>query len=795
MLHNFLILTCRRLWRMRAFTFVNLIGLSVAIASCILLSGHVMDELSYDRYHTRAERIFRLNLGNLTHGGRSAITSGAMARDFAQDFPEIVSYVRFKQFPSLIEQGESQFYEDRLFYADSTVFDVFDFTLSQGDQQTALDEPFSIVLTETAAKKYFGDASPLGRSLKIDNNNEFEVTGIMHDMPRNSHFTADFLAPISSLENHPDSSVSYWQLNSWFSHYYHTYLLLNSEADVKTLGPKIEKITVKYSNPEHFELYGRDMGLYLQPLTDIHLNPVFGELQPQGRRQNLYIFGIVALIILLIACSNYANLTTALALHRNREIGVRKALGENQQMLTSTFFGEAFLVTSISIILAVALTGLASPVFAHITGQQFEFNNRMWPVILAICMLTTFLGGLYPAYVSRSFSPIHIFRKDAQKIKGIAINKGLIIFQFVLSLGLIVSTFVVHSQLKYMQRQPLGMNIDQVIVLPTRGNPEITHRFAAFEQALKNSPDIQSTTISELVPGEQVYGFACKFEDQEFAANYASNPVGYDYFETYQMTLLAGRTFLRDLQTDTIEKAIINEALARELGWDDPNEAIHKRFDFGNDGVTTGEVIGVVKDAHFNSLRQNIRPMLFFISPMFYHRISIRVNTDNMQASLDQIEETWRQFFPDLPFEYFFADAHFGKQYITDQRLAHAFTYFVTIAILLAAIGLISLSALMIRRRVKEIAIRKVIGATTSGLTRMLTGEFVKLVVFAMIIAFPLAWYAMNTWLKTYAFRIEIPIWVFIVSGIIAIIVVVLSVSIQSVKAALNNPVTSLRSE
>jgi putative ABC transport system permease protein len=346
-----------------------------------------------------------------------------------------------------------------------------------------------------------------------------------------------------------------------------------------------------------------------------------------------------------------------------------------------------------------------------------------------------------------------------------------------------------------MQNQPLGMQIDQVIVLPTRGNPLITRRFGAFEQAMKNSPDIRSTTISELVPGEQIFGFVCKFEDQEEAANYASNPVGHDFFETYQMELAAGRTFQRDLPTDTIEKAIINESLARLLGWKDPNDALHKRFDFGNDGEVTGEVIGVIKDAHFNSLRHRIQPMVYFIEEMFYQRISIRVNTNNMQASLDHVEETWKQFFPDLPFEYFFADAFFGKQYLTDQRLAYAFTCFVAIAILLATIGLISLSALMLRRRVKEIAIRKIVGATTPGLTRMLTGEFVGLAIIAMLIAFPVSWYAMQQWLKTYAFRIDIPLCVFIVNGCITLIGVVVSVSAQSVKAALANPVKSLRSE
>ncbi len=795
MLKNNLKITIRRLWNKRSYAFINIAGMAIAVTSCLLLFSHIQKELSFDKYHQKADRIHRLNIGNFNTANRSVVSSGAMLPAFAADFPEIENFVRFRKFPSLVENGATQFYEDAFFYTDSTVFEVFDFELVAGNENTALAEPFNIVLTQKAAQKYFGDRSPIGQNLEIDNQFTFQVTGVLKEVPNNSHFTFEYLASVSSLRQHPNESIRYWQLNSWYSHYYHSYILAKPGVDVNALATKIERIAAKYSNPEFYQLYGQEMGLYLQPLTAIHLNPQYGEMETQGNLQNLYIFGLIAFIILLIACSNYANLATALTLQRHREIGVRKVLGAGKKQVSLPFFGESFLVSGSSLLFACALLQLINPFWSQLTGHPFAFTSEMLPLTLLIFLITGLLGGAYPAFIGSSFHPASIFRKTTLKVGNLSVNKGLIVFQFVLSLGLIVATIVVYEQLQFMQSQSLGMDMEQVVVLPTRGNPTVTQRFAAFQNELKQSNDIKATTISELVPGQQIFGFVCRFEGQESGDSYSTNPISYDYFETYDIEMAAGRAFSQAIPSDTLERAIINETLARELGWNDPQDAIGKTYDFANDGENVGHVIGVVKDAHFRSLHQQVQPLLFMMDDQFYRHISLRLSAQNMPQTLGAIEQTWQQFFPNLPFDYFFADEHFGQQYAADQRLAALFAYFVSLAILLACFGLFGLSAFAVERRVKEIGVRKVLGATVLNVVHLLSKDFLKLVAIAFIIATPIAYFLMDKWLADFAYRIDIQGWMFVVAGVSAILIAFLTVSFQGVKAALMNPIESLRSE
>ena len=795
MFNNFFLITLRRLWNKKSYAFLNIGGIAIAITSCLLLLNHIQKERNFDKFHQNAENIYRLNIGNFNETGRSAVSSGAMTPAFAPDFPEIEEYVRFRKFPSLVKKEDIQFYEDAFFYTDSTVFNVFDFELIAGNPRTALAEPFSLVLTQKAAKKYFGDTSPIGQQLEIDNQFTFQVTGVLKEIPDNAHFNFEYLAAVSSLRQHPDESVRYWQVNSWYSHYYHSYLLLKPETDADLLGQKIERIAAQYSNPEYYELYGQEMGLYLQPLTGIHLNPQYGELEAQGSWQNLYIFGIIALIILLIACSNYANLATALTLQRHREIGVRKVLGADKRQLSLPFFGESFLVSGLGVLLAFVFLQMGNPLWSTITGYAFELTKEMVLIALFIFFSTSILGGIYPAFIGSSFHPISIFKKAPLNIGQLSVNKGLIVFQFVLSLGLIVATLVVYEQLQFMQNQSLGMDIEQVVVLPTRGNPNVTQKFAAFENELKKSTSIHAATMSELVPGQQIFGFICRFEGQEKGENYLTNPVSYNYFKTYGMELIAGRAFSKEVSTDTLERAIINETLARELGWHDPQEAIGKRYDFANDGENIGQVIGVVKDAHFRSLHRAIPSLLFMMDDQFYRHISLSLSTQNMPQTLATIEKTWQQLFPNLPFDYFFADEHFGQQYVADQQLAALFTYFVSLAILLACLGLFGLSAFAVEQRIKEIGVRKVLGATIGNVVVLLSKDFLKLVGIAFVIAVPLTYFFMDKWLEDFAYRIDIQGWMFIVAGIAAGSIAFLTVSVQSIKAALANPINALRSE
>lgn len=791
MLNNYFKIILRNLYKNKTYTFLLAGGLSIGMAACLSIVQYIQKELSYDSFHQNSEHIYRLNVGNLNSGGRSAVTSGAMAPAFAPDFPEIENFVRFRHFPSLVQQGDLQFYEDQFFYTDSTLFEVFDFELVNGQAATVLAEPYSVILTEAAAKKYFGAENPIGQNLEIDNQFNFKVTGVIKEAPSNTHFNFDFLASIASLRQHPNESVRNWQLNSWYSHYYHTYLLLNEKADANALGQKIERIAKEYSNPENYELYGREMGLYLQPLTSIHLNPIHGEIVAQGQMRNVWILGIVAFFILLIVCSNYANLATAFAMKRSTELGVRKVMGAGKRQLIALFFNESFLISGLSLIVALALAQLLS----SFLGFDFSLTWEVFLVAFLMLIFTGSLGGLYPAFIGATFHPVSIFRKAERKLGGLPVIRSLVVFQFVITFILIVATIVVFQQMNFMKEQPLGMNMEQVLVLPTRGNPQVTRQFEAFENELKKSPEIINTTISELIPGNQVFGFVCQFEGMENGENFPSNPIGFDYFETYGIEMAAGRSFSRDISTDTLERAIINETLAKQLGWQDPQEAIGKRFDFANDGENVGKVIGVAKDFHFRSLEFDIQPMLFLMDDHFYNQISLRLSSSNFTKTLAKVENTWKDFFPELPFEYFFADEHFGQQYASNQQMAKLYFYFVSLAIILACMGLFGLSMLAAQQRIKEIGIRKVLGASVFKITTLLSSDFLKLVLVALIVASPIAWYAMQSWLENFAYRMDLQWTPFFLAGILGLGIAFLTVSFQSIKAAMTNPVNSLRDQ
>lgn len=779
----------------KLYTFILVGGLAIGIATSLLILEYINIERSFDSFHTKADRIYRLNLGNLNREGQSAVSSGAMTPAFAPDFPEIENFVRFRKFPSLVAFGDKRFNEDKFFYTDSTVFEVFDFELLEGRIREVLAEPFSIVLTEHAAKKYFGEKEAVGQVLEIDNQFSFQVKGIMKNVPETAHFSFDFLASISSLRQHPDESVRYWQLNSWYSHYYHSYLLLKENADAEALAQKIEHIAKDYSNPEFYAQYGREMGLYLQALRSIHLHSAYGELEAQGRIQNIYIFGIVVFFILLIACSNYANLAVALALKRNKEIAVHKVMGAKKLQLATKFFAESFLISGLGLLGGLVLAQVFSAALSNLLGYSIQLTWALVPIALLLFLFTGILGGIYPAFIGTSFQSASIFRNTGQKLAGLSLSKGLVVFQFTISMLFIVATLVVYQQMKFMQEQPLGMDIEQVVVLPTRGDPEVSREFAAFETELKKEPAVANTTISELVPGQQIFGFVVKFEGMEDGENFPTNPVGYDFFQTYDMELLAGRSFSREMDADSLEKAVINETLARQLGWIDPQEAIGKRYDFANDGENVGEVIGVVKDAHFRSLQFTISPLLFLIDNQFDRHISIRLATNNLAQSLASIENTWASFFPELPFEYFFADEYFGRQYEADQKMTRLFFYFVGLTILLACMGLFGLAALAANRRTKEIGIRKVLGASVLGIVGLLSKDFIKLVLLALVLAVPLSWYVINLWLEDFAYRIAINWWVFLIAAVVVMGVAILTVSWQSLRAAVANPIESLRNE
>lgn len=790
-----LIISIRALRRNPLSGAINISGLAIGIACCLLIFGYLDQEWNYDRSHKKADRIFRLNIGNLTNDGRSAITAGAMAPDLAPDFPEIEQFTRFRHFPSLVAKGEERFYEDRFFYTDSTVFEVFDFPLAAGNPKQALAQPFSIVLTREGAEKYFPGENPLGQTLRIDNREEFQVTGVLGELPAAAHFHFDFLASVSSLRTHPDLSVRYYQLTSWFSHYYYTFLLLKPDTDLRKFEEKIKHSAKTYAPPDDFERYGTQMGLYLQPLTDIHLNPVYGELAPQGSRSNLRIMGLAAIFILLIACVNYANLSAALGLTRAKEMGMRQLMGSGKSRLIRQLMGEAFILSFLAMLLGYGLAWVFRGPLGQITGQQLNFGPSMIGAAAGLFLFSGIVGGIYPTWMGIRFSPIRMVKSGVDKPGKLPLAKILVVFQFAVSIILIIATLVVFRQLKFMQESPLGLNVDQVLVLPIHGNEGVIRQLPAFQSAIKANPGVVSTTVSELVPGQPIFGFVSKVEGMESALNFQSIPMGYDFLETFQLELVAGRDFSRDISTDTLERAIVNESFVRYAGWKTPEEALGKSFDMGNDGVNTGHIIGVVKDAHFRSLKFDISPLVFFLDDGFYHHISIRLSGDNMSASLAYIEKTWEGLFPQAPFNYFFADENFNLQHAAELRTGKLFALFGGLSIFLACCGLFGLSFFTVRRRGKEISIRKVLGATVLGIVQLISKDFMKLVLSSIFIATPLAWYFMSGWLENFAYRAAMGTGVFWLAGVLSAVIAFLTLSIQALKTAIANPADLLKEE
>ena len=792
-MRDFLTQTWRRIKRNRLYSLVNLMGMTLGLICLILIGMHVKHETSFDKFHEKSDRIFRLNVGNISSGNRSAVNAGVIAPMISPDFAEIENFVRFRKFPSLLTYDDQTHYEDDFYYTDSTIFDVFDFKLSQGNPSSALDAPNSVILTSKMAKKYFGEDNPIGKILQVDSWSQFQVTGVLEDLPTNSHIGFEFLASISSLKNHPDISVRYWQLNSWYSHYYHTYLLLTPHVDYAQFSERIELLAKEYSNPDFYELYGREMGIYLQPLTDIHLATIHGELKAQGNKRSLYILSTAAIVILLIACSNFTNLATVLALKRRREVGIRKILGADSNTISLTFLGESFLFTTVSALLAVIFISAIFPILSLHYPLSSLTDPKAVFILAGIIGFTTLLSGLYPAGVAKMFAPMTLTKTENGVGRKMTVNKYLIAFQFALSCGLVAATLAIYNQLRFMENQPLGMDLEPVVAIPTRGNPEVNLRYDAFRNELLSKPEVINLTRSELIPGEQISGFVCRFEGMDAGRSFPSNPVGYDFFDTYGIEILAGRVFSRDYSTDTLERAVINRSLARELGWNNPEEAIGKTYDFGNDGENEGFVIGVVEDVHFRSLRYDIRPMLFLMDDHFYHHISIQLTGKNMRETLASIEDSWYAVFPNIPCQVIFADEFYGLQYHADREVAHAFLLIVGLAIFLACIGLLGTTAFNIQQRTREIGIRKVLGASMQNIVTLVSRDLILLVLIGIIVSLPITAILIENWLEDFAYRTHISFWVYMLAGIFGLMVACGTSLFQSVRAASVDPTHTLR--
>jgi len=806
---NYLKIAFRNLTKYKFISFINLFGLTIGLTCCLLITTYILNELSYDRYNTNADNIYRVTRDFNNENGVVSLRLSTISPPFGyylpNDFPEIQKMTR------LLDNGITPLrYKDKLineqnvFFADENLFDVFTVKVLKGNPRTALSGPFSVMLTEETAKKYFGDEDPMNKVIRANNQFDVKVTGIYKAFPANAHIHPGMLVSFNTLK---DSAV-YGEKNlrtNWSNNSFFTYLLLPPHYNTARMISQFPAFIDRHMRNEEYigKQASKFTKLNLQKLTDIHLySHTDYEAEPNGDIKRVYIFAAIALFILLIACINYMNLSTARSTLRAREIGVRKVIGALKRELIFQFLSESVLLSWVAILIAFAFLYLTLPWLNKISGQQLSLPILMKWQILVPFFLTPFivgiLSGIYPALFMSSFQPVKTL-KGLYKTGGssISFRKALVITQFAISIILIITTATVFQQLHYMQKKSLGFDKEHIVVIPY--NNALNDKYDAFRSELLSNSNFKNATRTSRIPTGRLLddmGAYTLSGDSMKPANTDIKfvSVDYDFVPAYGIRMAAGRNFSRAYGTDTLS-FVLNESAVKALGWKTSQDAVGKDFKYGN---TKGHVIGVIKDFHFESMHQQIVPLVLVMFPpslSYFNNLSVKFSGDNIAASLIYLENTWKKLLPEIPYQYAFLDDNFDKLYQAEQRQGNIFTIFACIAIFIASLGLFGLSAFSISQRIKEIGIRKVLGADVSTIVALLSKDFLKLVVISAIIAFPVAWYFMKNWLQDFAYRISMPWWIFIIAGMVAAFIALITISFQAIKAAISNPVKSLRTE
>lgn len=811
MLQNYIKIAVRNLLRHKSFSFINLFGLSTGLACCLLIGLYIWNELSFDRYHEKAGRIWRMSRKFYNKDGSQQLHLGHLAPPFGpllkNDFPDMEEVTRLLQTNTTVRIGEQFFSEDQMFYAEPNVFRVFDIPLRSGNPASALNEPYSVMLNETTAKKYFGTADPMNRILRFSGRFDLKVTGIFQDFPYNSHFHPALLVSFSTLNDTLVYGAEALRTN-WGNNSFSTFVLLPENYPVQKLEGQFPAFLDKHMQGMAMEANAPKpsswTSLHIEPLTGIHLKShLDSEIEENGDIRRVYIFSIIALFVLLIACINYMNLTTARAAVRAREIGVRKVVGAFQHNILLQFLSESVLLAFFAALLAFGIAYLALPLVNDLLGQELQVSSAaMWAapaLLLGLTALTGLLAGAYPAFYLSGLKPLSILKNEKSGRSGGALRKVLVVGQFAVSVVLIIATVVVFRQLQFLQNQKLGLNKDHVVTAFCYN--DLAPRFESFRNEILNNAAVKNVTRSSRLPSGRLldsFGSAQAQVDtdtlQQSEVDLKFVTVDHRFAQTYELEMAAGRFYQQDFGSDRTESFIVNEAASKMIGWKTPQDAVDKRINYGN---RDARIVGVLKDFNFESLHQEIQPMIFYIprDSTRFNFLSFRLDAAHIDEGLAHLKATWQKFLPEYPFEYRFLDEQYGKLYEAEQRQGRVFISFALLAILIACLGLFGLTAFVVQQRVKEIGIRKVLGATVPGLLMLLSKDFLKLVGIALLIASPVAWYFMQQWLEDFAYRIRIDAWVFLSAGLLAVLVAFLTVSFQSVKAALANPVNSLRNE
>jgi len=810
MLKNYFTIAWRNLVKNKAFTAINIAGLAIGIATCLVIMLFVQDELSFDRFNEKADQIVRVVFRGTMNGEKMKESSvmAPVAPTLRSDYPEVLDATRLLQYGSpKIVVGDKTFKDANFAYVDSNFFNVFTLPLIKGDAKTALVEPYNVVITQAISEKYFGKADPIGKILNFkDAHQLYKITGVIKEVPVNSHFHFDIFGSMASV---PDA-----RNNSWLSGSYFTYLVLQKNDDPKKLEAKLPQAVEKYMGPQvkqalgvslaDFRKKGNDIGLYLQPLTDIHLKSDFSNgLEAGGDIRYVYIFGAIALFMLLIACINFMNLSTAGASKRAKEVGIRKVLGSLKYELIGQFLVESALLTFFSLALALMLVRISLPVFNSLSGKHLQLNFLQNPLMISALLLfwlfVSMLAGSYPAFYLSSFKPVAVLKsKFISKGKSISFRSGLVVFQFIISVGLIVGTTIVYQQLSYIQHIKLGYDKEQLLVL--RNSYLLGDKEDVFKEQLKHDPRVASVSTSAFLPaGPTNTDLTTSFPDGDKNKNSRVRIYQIDdsYIPTMGMKIVEGRNFSKEFPADSSQDAptvIVNETVAKVFGWG--KNAVGHTVNLFTDNVGSHKglkVVGMVEDFHFRSLHEPINPLLMVLqkSP----GLIIKVKTKNIAGLIAAMKTQWDTYKTEEPFTYAFVDELYNQTYIAEQKTGTILGIFAGLTIFIACLGLFGLATFTAEQRNKEIGIRKVLGASVPDLIGLLSKEFIILVGIAIVIATPVAWWAMTAWLQDFAYRINISWWVFLMAGVSAIIIALITVSFQAIKAAVANPVKSLRTE
>lgn len=810
MIRNYIKIAWRNLRKNKIFSFINILGLSMGLACFVMIGMYVMDEISYDKYNEKAGRIYRIN-SDLRLGGTDlnmAFSSDPMGPILKQDYPQVEEFVRFygSNDSKLIKNKEQYIKENRVTHVDSTLFNVFTFPVIAGDPKVALNSPNTVVITESTAKRYFGNANDaLGETIETNDNGStlYKVTAVIKDIPHNSHFSFDFFFSMGNVE---------YSFGQFLANNFHTYILLKPGVDYKTFNKNFVEVIDKYIVPqakqfmqiksmEEFVKAGNNMEYSLIPVIDIHLHSSrSGELDTNGSIQYVYIFSGVALFILLIACINFMNLSTAQSSGRAKEVGIRKVLGTTKQSLIGQFLSESILMSCIALILALALVWLALPWFNTISGKEMtigsEFNSWYFIAILSLPFVVGLLAGIYPAFFLSSFNPIKVLKgKQNTGFKNNIFRNFLVVFQFSASIILIIGTIIIYKQLNFIQTSRLGFDKDQVLIVDNSGMSK------NISNAIKNEVEKMNGIKSASFGGYLPVGNSTR-SDNTFSKETVMNEnnaldmqtwnIDYEYIPTLGMEMAKGRNFSPAFGSDSTA-IIINETAAKLMGFDDP---IGKKLYLprGEGSTSSYTIIGVVKNFNFESLRQNIGALSFQLGNNNWVS-TYRMATTDLKGLVTDIESKYKEMAPGMPFNYQFMDEAFDSMYRQEQRIGKVTLSFSVLAILIACLGLFGLATYMAEQRTKEIGIRKVLGASVSNIVTMLSTDFIKLVLISFVIAIPIAWLGMSKWLQEFAYKINIGWWIFLVAGSVAMLIALITVSFQAIKAAIANPVKSLRTE